>query len=157
MKYLLTFLLAFFFLDAICQDNQSDTLLYKEGRQSFDKFLNREINKPEYLRDLTHNIYVNVNMTIGIDGKIKRIDFFSVDDSLFLQILSNILMQTDGRWINSSNEDQILNIYFEFRYAVKFVEKEAPIKCYSDIYENGKPKKITRFGKFAMIGYPPVH
>jgi|GEM_PF-5571721 hypothetical protein len=41
-------------------------------------------------------------MTISSEGKIKRIDLFSVYDTLFSNMLYNVLMQTDGGWLNPS-------------------------------------------------------
>jgi len=155
MKYLFTFLLTIFFLDGICQDNPTDTLIFKAGEKTFERFLSKHINA-EHLSETKQNAYVNVNMTINSEGKIKRIDLFSVDDTVLSNMLYNLLMQTDGGWLNSSKEDQILNIFFEFRYAENAIDKEAPIKCYSDIYEDGKLKKVTRHEKFQVIVYPTV-
>jgi hypothetical protein len=153
MKFLVVLLLSSLSLNAFSQSDIKDTVIFKDGIKVFQKRISREIDKSFYMTNITHNIYVNVNMTINGEGKIKRIDFSSVDDSVFSKILYDALMQTDGGWVNSSKEDQIFNIFFEVRYAVNAIDKEAPIKCYSDIYEDGKLKKVTRHEKFQVIVY----
>jgi hypothetical protein len=157
MKYILAFLITISFLEAICQDNLKDTVIFRDGMKAFTKLVGRGINKYDSVNNLRHLVYVNANMTITSEGKIKQIDFFSVDDTLFSNILYNVLMQTDGGWLNPSKEDQIFSIYFEFRYAENSFDKVAPINYHSDVYENGKLKKITRFGPFVTTVFPTVH
>ena len=155
MKYLFTFLLAIFFLDGISQNNSTDTLIFKDGEKAFVRFICKRINA-EHLSETKQNAYVSVNMTISSEGKIKRIDLFSVDDTVLSNMLYNLLMQTDGGWLNSSKEDQIFSVSFQFRYSENDLDKEIPVKYHSDVYENGKLKKITRHETFQTTVYPTV-
>jgi hypothetical protein len=156
MKYLFTCLLSIFFLDANCQHTQKDTVIFRDGDKVLDRFLGREINKYDSLYNLRHTAYVNANMTITIEGKIKRIDFFSVDDTLLSNILYNVLMQTDGRWVNPSKKDQIFSIFFVFRYAENMNDIVPLIKYNSDVYENGRLKKVTLHAPFVFTVFPGV-
>ncbi len=133
MKYILSIVLIFFFLDGICQLSVNDTLIYNGGNERFSKMISREIDKSNILDGIKQETYSNVNMRIDRTGRILSVDIFTVGDTSFSKILYSSLMLSDNKWSTSLDDGRIFNILFYFNHSTHNNEKEIPIK-YSSSY-----------------------
>ncbi len=139
------------------QDTTSNILKYKEGYKKLQKTLFFYVTDNYSLDTLKHNIYINLNITIDNKGRIRSVNIISINDSSISNVIYKAVFLTDGKWLNFTDENQILNLSINFIYTTDgSKENEIPFKFYPSYYEDGHLKKVVQYTPIKINFYPPV-
>lgn len=157
MKYILFSFALVCAFRSFSQDTTSNILQYKEGFRKLQKTLFFYITEHYSLDTVKHNIYTNLNIAIDDKGITKTVNIISINDSSISNVIYKAISLTDGKWINFTEENQILNISVNFIYTTDgSKENENPFTFYPSYYEDGHVKKIVRYAPIKINFYPPV-
>lgn len=157
MKYVLFAFASVCAFQSFSQDTTSNILKYRDGYKKLQKTLFFYITGNYSLDTVKHNIYTNLNITIDNKGGIKSVNIISVNDSSISNVIYKAISLTDGKWVNFTEENQILNLSINFIYTTSDSKvDEIPFKFYPSYYENGHLKKIVLYGPIKINFYPPV-
>ena len=157
MKYILFALILVCSYRSFSQDTTSNILQYKDGYARLNKMIFSYVGDNYNVEEVKHSAYSNFNITIDKNGKVVDVNIFSVDDSSLSTVICKAIYLTDGKWINATGENQILNLPINCIYVDDgSKDKNIPFTFYSNYYENGRFKNVVHFKPMTIYFYPTV-